>query len=903
MALRARFAEAGGVARTDDERALLELLLAGSPYLTELLIRAPERLAQVAADPYLHREKPIEILRAQLAAEITATAAPAQAPGRALRRLRDREYVRLGARELGGYGTFEEVGRELAHLADACFEVAIGQPAAPFCVFALGKQGGEELNFSSDVDVLYVYGSDAGEAPGRLTMHEYFAKLADRATRLIAEPTEHGACFRVDLRLRPEGARGPLVNSLAALERYYETWGRPWERQAWIKARLAAGDPALAAETLALLAPFVYPRAAGPTLLDDVRIVLSRAQRERSRPGDVKLGPGGIREVEFFVQALQLLHGGKNPPLRERNTLRALDKLLFAGLISAREQKALSEAYVFLRRVENRLQLESGAQTHELPLEPERQAALAVAMGFRAPAPFQEALAAHRHAVREIWQTLGVIEPTKVTVDFGAVPFRDPEAAADEIELLARKPDSPFAPTASGPAAAIAPTLIEELAECPDPDQALRHLVDFVGRRGSWSGVWRLLSEHRPLASLLVSLFGTSEFLARRLVEHPDLIDQLIQLGSAAPRRTPEQLGAQLRERLAPHASDYEAALRALRRFKQETELAIGLHDIAGSLELDEVFEQLSALAEAIVQAALELIAPAPPVPLVVVALGKLGAREIDFGSDLDLLFVHGGTEVEDHERTARIAQRLLHALGTYLEEGRLYEIDTRLRPSGRQGLLVTTLPALRAYHDHDAQLWERQAWIKARPLAGDPALCAALEAARVEIVFLRPLPADAAAQIAHLRARMEHELAGEAAGLYNPKLGLGGLTDIEFIVQFQQLMHGGNHSAVRERGSRQALDALLAKGLLDPAAHETLASAYRFLRRLSNRLRIVHDRPASELRTESPSELDKLARRMGYRGRDGEIGVRLLEDYVTTTRKVRVLFERTFRAPCPARS
>jgi glutamate-ammonia-ligase adenylyltransferase len=897
VVLRERFAEAGGLAGTDDERALLELLLEHSPYLMELVIRDPARLSHAAADAHLRREKPLDVMRAELA----AAAPPAESLGAALRDFRHGEYVRLGARELGGFGTFEEVGRELAHLADTCFGAALAatQPPTPFCVLAMGKHGGRDLNFSSDVDVLYVYAGDAD-------VHEACAKAADRVTRLVAEPTDRGACFRVDLRLRPEGTRGPLVNSLTMLERYYETWGRPWERQAWIKARGAAGDDTLADETLVMLAPFVYPRAVGPAILDDVRAMLARAQKERGAAGarDVKLGRGGIREVEFFTQALQLLHGGKNPSLRERGTLRALDKLLFAGLIGAREHQTLAEGYVFLRRVENRLQLEHGAQTHELPVEPERVAALARRMGLPGAPAFEAALAAHRDAVHAVWTTLGVEESPSAVVDFGTVPFRDGEAARDEIDRLTSRPGSPFASDAAPELVHTAQTLIAELAESPDPDQAIRHLCDFTARRGAWSGVWRMLGEHRPLGKLVISLFGTSEFLARRFVEWPELIDQLLGAGRASPRRSQAELGAQLGERLA--GCDYEAALGVLRRFKQEEELRIGLHELMGELAQGEVFEQLSALAETLLGAALDLTAPtiavggAPHAPLSVVALGKLGAREIDFGSDLDLLFVHGGHDVEDHERTARRAQRLIRALTLHLENGRLYEIDTRLRPSGRDGLLVTTLPALTGYHEGAAQLWERQALIKARAIAGDPALGDAIDRALQAIVYDAPLPGDAAAQIDHLRDRMERELSGEhTAGHYNLKLGRGGLVDIEFVVQLHQLMHGGRHLDARNRKTLGALDALAAAGLVSAGDAAALGDGYRFLRRLENRLRIVHDRSGSELYADPPSELHKLARRMGYHAHDGPPGERLLADYLAITGRVRAIYERVFARPC----
>jgi glutamate-ammonia-ligase adenylyltransferase len=424
----------------------------------------------------------------------------------------------------------------------------------------------------------------------------------------------------------------------------------------------------------------------------------------------------------------------------------------------------------------------------------------------------------------------------------------------------------------------------------------LRHLTDFASPRRALPEMWRLLAEHRPLVKLLISLFGTSEFLARRFVAHPELLDQLLLAGRSAPRRTSAELTAELSSRLTD-PGDFESDLRALRRFKQEEELRIGMHAIAGELDDDEVGDQLSALAEVVVRAALAICLPAPRTPLCVLALGRLGAGELGFGSDLDLIFVHGGSELEDHERTARIAQRLIRALTAYLEEGRLYDIDTRLRPSGRDGLLVTTLPALSAYHQGEARLWERQALIKARVVAGDAELGLGIERERQRIVYDAPLPASAAAEMARLRARIENELASEGPESYNPKLGAGGVVDIEFIVQLQQLRHGRAHVAARARKDIDALAALAQAGLCDPGTAAVLRDGYRFLRRLENRLRIVNDRPVDLLHTSQPAELDKLARRMGYRGDADPPGAQLVKDYKQVTGSVRAIYDRTFSA------
>jgi [glutamine synthetase] adenylyltransferase / [glutamine synthetase]-adenylyl-L-tyrosine phosphorylase len=934
----------------DDEcERMLTLLTSQSPYLTAQLIRDPSALARLAHDPWLGREKDAATLRAEL--DALAAAEPALPLRSLLRRFRNREYLRLGARELG-FGTFDQVGRELSALASVCVDFALvrlraelaarhGEPLRDdgrpcrFVVFGMGKLGGDELNFSSDIDLLYLYETDRGAA-GALTLHELFARLSERLTAAISDVTDEGFCFRVDLRLRPEGTRGPVTNSLGAAERYYEAWGRPWERQAWLKARAIAGDRDLGDEALAMLAPFVWPRSSGAGVIDAVHALMTRIRAELASPGDVKLGPGGIREIEFFVQALELVHGGRQPTLRERGTLRALDKLLFAGLTSEREHRALADAYLFLRRVEHRLQLDEGRQTHAVPDDDARRALVARRLGFEDVAGLDAALAAHRARVSEIYATLGAPEsappaPVAALLDgdraaaaaaLRELGFANAEASADEIVLLRAKPWSPFAPSAPPEVAPLAPVLLEEVAASPDPDLALRRLVDLVGRRGASATIWRLMAMHRPLARLVVSLFGTSEFLAKQLLAHPDLIEPL-SAGETRPERTRAELDATLARALAAAGDDEEAQLNALRRVKNEELLRIGLFDVAGELTVARVSAQLSDLADAIVAAALDVIAPvtfrkwgAPRTPLAVVALGKLGARELTYSSDLDVVFLYGdegtsqgGREATHFETYSRLAQRLIHALGAFLEEGRLFVVDTRLRPSGEKGALVTSLEGFRAYHAGSAaggaQLWERQALIKARTVAGDRALGAAVEAVAAEHVYGAAGGASAGAgagaaggdadgtmarEIGRLRARMEKELARETAHRFDIKVGRGGIADVEFLVQYLQLRDGPRLPALRVRATADAIAALRAAGVLDAGDADALGESYAFLRRLENRLRIVHDRSMNQI-TDEPGELDTLARRLGYHERSP--GARLLADYRRHAARVRALYLR----------
>ena len=929
----ARFCDAAGealpdLACDDDAAGLLLAIVSQSPYLTAPLVRDPSQLRALALSPFLRREKDAATMGAELAQALDGVELAA-----GLRAYRNREYLRLGARELG-WGAQEEVARELAHLADVTLDAAVtrlyaelvarhGEPCKEsgrpcrFVVFGMGKLGGEELNFSSDIDLIYLYETDRGAA-GELSLHEFFARLCERLTRVIGDVTDDGHVFRVDLRLRPEGTRGPLCNSLDAAERYYESFGRPWERQAWVKARAVAplDDLALGDEALQRLGPFIWPRTVGADVIRNVHELVARMRAEHSTERDVKLGPGGIREVEFFTQALQLVHGGRNRPLRERGTLRALDRLRTAGIVTEREHRTLADAYVFLRRVEHRLQLAEGRQTHALPPDASAEALLAKRLGFADRSAFTQALEETRHKVSEIFATLGapasppspallaLVDPSATRDELAAalatLGFRNADASADEMELLRQKPHSPFSPAAGGELARV---LLEEAAASPDPDLALRRLNDLVGRRGAGAGIWRLVGEHRPLARLVVTLLGTSEFLGKTLVAHPELVEQMLTAASSARVRSREEIDELVtRAQDGLDAADEEARLNALRRVRNEELLRVGLFDVGGELTPAEVSAQLSDLADATLEAALAVVAPptfakwgTPTASLAVLGLGKLGGRELTYSSDLDVVFVYsdegqaeGGRAATNFEVMSRLAQRLIHALSAYLDEGRLYEIDTRLRPSGQKGALVSSLAGFRSYHAKEAALWERQALIKARTVAGDRRLGAEIERLAEAHVYEQQAPADPAAmaqEIGRLRARMEKELAQESAHKLNIKTGRGGLVDVEFLVQYLQLVHGPRRLAIRQRATADALAALAQEGVLDAEDARVLAESYAFLRRLENRLRIVHDRSIQAIPTR-PAELDTLARRLGYHG-DGA-GERLLADYRTHTERIR---------------
>jgi glutamate-ammonia-ligase adenylyltransferase len=935
----------------DEAPRVLALSCQRAPYLATLLARDPGRLARVAADPYLRREKPAERIAAAVRAA-TAGVGTSEALQAALRQVRADELVRLGVRELA-LGLDTEVGRELARLADACFDAAIdyhdaalrsrfGAPRAVgddgverdarLVVMGMGKLGGEELNFSSDVDVIYVYTSDQGEA-GKLSLHEYFARLGTAVSTALSEVTSDDVVFRVDLRLRPEGSRGAMANSLAQVERYYETFGRPWERQAWLKARPCAGDLALGAEVLTTLRPFVFPRVTSPTIVEEVLELNRRIKRELLTPSptrghslrdthriprtdpaeiaaaeadvapyNVKNGVGGIREIEFFVQALQLIHAGKNAQLRARGTLNALDQLLFAGLVGDDEHLALWRAYRWLRHVEHLLQLEGGLQTQLVPGEADARELLARRLGYPDRAGFEADLARHTGAVARLFKTLGGDDApalpdvgTLLAGQLGAereaeilarMGFRDTAAAGADLARARLRPESPLGPAASGASARIGPALLHAIAGTADPDQALRHVVDLIHRRGGTWSVWRLLAENRELLRLLVSILGASEYLARAVIERPELIDLLIEVGRASPVTARATLEAEADRRLAAaiaaDPSDEELRWGALAEFKNGQVLRIGLADFAGRLDPLAVCTELATVAEVCLDRAegdvartmrarhgVPRHADGTPATMAVLAMGKLGGKELGYAADLDVVFVYsedgssdGARPLATVEYMTRLAQRLMGALHAHTPRGRLYEIDARLRPSGAQGLLVSSLAAWRRYHQTDARTWERQALTKLRPVAGDLALGARAAELAHECVWGAPV-ADRRAladEVATMRDRIEREL-GRPGDL---KTGPGGIIDVEFAAQYLALAHGHEHPALRAPATTRVLAAAADLGVADATDAGLLAEGYVFLRLVEHRLRVMNDQPVHTLPGD-PDELEKLARRCGF--------------------------------------
>ena len=959
-----------------DERALGTLVTAFalSPYFTTLLVRDPPALRWLFCEGGINTRRN----EGDHFAALQAFAEPIQDLAglwSKLRRFKQREILRIGLRDLGGMAPFPEVAQELSDLASACLELAYtycytmlcaeyGRPPAQdaregvepwgFVVLGMGKLGGRELNFSSDIDLQYLHTPDEGETEGgpgpggsrRLGCDAFFAKLAELITSAMGEITGEGFVFRTDLRLRPHGKSGKITNSLRGAELYYGSWGDTWERAALIKARPVAGNRDLGKQFLERVAPFVYREYLDFTAIEEIQRMKTRLEQERAStrgPLNLKYMMGGIREIEFFVQALQLIYGGKFRLLREWNTLRTLEQLETVGIIRAEDHRCLREAYITWRTLEHRLQMVHNEQTHSLPEVPEDLTRVAKAMGYRGATPgeaLRADLIARAAAVREITIRLFSRPSGAVSGEMGDFlelladeearervlekltgwGFRAPEEAYRSLLALSQGEGPPLTrltEQARRLLRRLAPAMLSEALASPSPEQALNHLEEFLGRVGARTSFYALLAENPKMLTFLMRLFGTSPYLSSFFIQHPELLDTFVMAEASSPHRGRDLMAQELTENLRSSPS-FEGKLDTLRRFHHAELLRIGLNDLYGALDTQGVSEQLTDLAEVCIEAAWGLcseeLRPRYGVPMavrakgrqreapiVILGLGALGAREMAYHSDLDLIFIYaedGETTqgLPNHDYFVRLAQRLISVLSSPTREGYAYQVDARLRPSGRFGPLVTSLEAFEAYHAEQGLTWERQALLRARCVAGDEGLAARVQEGLHRIVYERPFSKAMIPEIHHLRERMRHELAKEHKGRHNVKLGRGGLVEILFIVQLLQLQFGRTHQALRCPNTVEALMQLRTGELLTEGAYQVLISATHFLRHLENGLRLIHDRSLNEFREEA-EELGELARHL-YRGDvpPEEGARRLLQEFLGHTEAVREVYCSVFQ-------
>lgn len=910
-----------------DEAGLARVLYACcgvAPFLAPWLVRHPDWLAALASDDLRAplARAPLEAALAQALAE-----APDAEAARVLRETKYRALARIVTRdcteEIVPLARSGETLAELTLLAEVLLEAALrvararvasrlgpplwsgaDGPPARFCVLGLGKLGGEELNFSSDVDLVYVYEAvAAGRGPQERAPADYWTRVIQELAALVSAETAQRFLYRIDLDLRPEGELGPPVVSDEALVAYYESAADHWEKVAFMKARPVAGDLELGWRAVRAVAPMIYHAAmdwAGVQRIRSLKDEIGRRRGTRGQGFDVKLDPGGIRDVEFVAQAMQLLHGGRIPQLRDRSTQRALQRLAEVKLLPAEEAEALLDAYRFLRRVENRLQMEEEHQVHRVPQRPEPLRRLARAMGFLG---------------EDAAERFGAALEERRARALAFVARLRAEGDADEVLALFLRHQRRLvgAPATRPMMEALAEAFAREIAASADPALAMANLDRFVEGVGARRFYYELLLDRPELVGRLAALFASSRWLSQTLASHPRLIEplfadpELLLLDRAQLRADLASLRRECAE--AAGGAGYESDLDALRLFVHRQVMNVGLLDVDEKVGRADCERALTEVAEVTLEAALEVARreverARPPGPaaaaarFLVVGMGKLASRELSYGSDLDLIFLYDLPPEHDDDRLAaqehcvRVAQRLISVLETPTAEGICYEIDSRLRPSGNQGALVTSLAGIAAYYEGEAQLWERQALLRARPVAGDAEAGARFEAVR-RAALRRPLPPDVAAEIHRIRVRMETELARETHGHRDLKRGRGGLLDVETVVQWLQLRHGGEAPELLDVERTETLiERLAARGLLSRAHAEVLARGWDFLQRLASRLRIVENRSISELDARG-SQLDAVARRLGYAAGAREASARsaLLRDYARHTEAIRSVY------------
>ncbi len=891
----------------------------------------------------------------------------------ALGRVRTREYLRLAAREVEG-GSLEEVGGDLCTLVAALLQGLLEQLslADDVVVFGMGKLGGHELNFLSDIDLVFVHDDAVADSSRRGAVAELHGRLR-QLVRHLEGKGRWRPLFRVDLRLRPFGTRGPLSTSVTATEAYYERHGRPWERQVWLRARPLAGRIDLGELLVRRLTPFVYRRSVGPEIFSEIADMMRRARREATRVGDdaavdLKLDAGGIREIEFTAQALQLLHGGRNPAVRHTSTLPALDRLLAAGLVSDREHRELSEAYRWLRRVEHRVQLAEGQQTHHVPSEPEARDQLRRRLHWPRddPAAFERDLTSHRERSQAIARTIAGEDEADdarshdlaVVLDEGAPRARhhaalrrlgvhDPEQTESLLEHLRTRPDGAF--IARGQARRGAENLLRACLDSADPVAAVERLVELAASRPSHYALWRAFANPSPvgvdLLRLTGELLGASEPLSRGLIGFPpgrpdgatrtttpaDPIVGLLERAAEPALPDATSLAIDL-SRQQPDPRGLDATLL---HFKHQQLVRVGLQDLGRRPDPLEVGRSISDIADLVLRMVMDDLAEhtegGPAFELAVLALGKHGMRAMDYGSDLDLMFVFepvdDGRRAEAQTHATKLAQRAMSRLQSRALGLRLFEVDMRLRPSGREGLLVTSLTGFRRYHQRHVAVWERLAMLRMRPVAEihcgpggnatstqassdgppdrrDPSVAAlpgrlgAAVRQTVDGALGWTDPSTAALgrdeilpQTRRLRDRIERELSREnrASGWYNAKTGAGGCLELELLVAALQLVHGPHVPDARAPGIIEALAGLGSAGVLSADETSALCADYRFSRRLLNRLRMSPGRRGQDPDrfSENSPRLVTLARRMGLSGRTA-----LLERFFHARARIRAAFD-----------
>ena len=855
------------------ETALLHLLAVSSICATRLT-RNPEMLLWLAQPEVCLASRS----RAEMVAEVHALTSDSGVDNNfeALRFWKGREMTRVAVRELAAVAPLEETTGELSLIAEICLRRVFefwdaelrqryGSPKADFAILALGKLGGGELNHSSDVDLLFLY-SDEGQLTPHISYHQFFNRLGNKILETFSKPHPAGSLFRADLRLRPEGSAGPLARSLESMENYYAGFGETWERIALIKARGIAGSRELAYDFLRLHQPFIYPRSPTPDLLEEVANIKHRIERDVVGPEkldrDVKLGRGGIRDIEFVVQTLQLIHGARNPFLQEPSMLKALRALRELDLLPPDEVLALDNVYRFLRRVEHRLQIEAEQQTHTVPDEADPLSRLARSLRFSSASDFTAALQNRMGSVRPIFERIISESPAqsaKISVEF----FKDAKRAEKALTELERGVTSFHVATRTRQIfQKLRPILLDRISKAADPDATLNQFLRFVESYGLRSLLFELLVTNPKLLELVVKTFDASRFAGDLLIRRPQLLEDITRDPTFDEPRSVEENLSRL-ESLGASASN----LDPIRAYRQRQLLRIILRDVLGLVQPAGTFTELSDVAESCLVFVAKLLAREQ---LTIIALGKFGGREISYGADLDVLFV--GEDV-------RTAQNLMLTMAQPTAEGNIWALDARLRPEGEKGPVICSLETFESYYAGRAQLWEIQALTRARVVSG-PLQNEFMAIAKA--AWRRACQdADLFMKIDDMVQRIRRER-GSGSDFRDLKTGVGGIIEAEFLVQALQI-----RANIWEQNWERAVDGLHKSGHLNKSDVAKLKSSYAFLRRCELVLRRYDNRSISTLPSD-PDEQRKFAVRLGYDEFDG-----FSRDYRDARQAIHALYQR----------
>ncbi|HKY57765.1 MAG TPA: bifunctional [glutamine synthetase] adenylyltransferase/[glutamine synthetase]-adenylyl-L-tyrosine phosphorylase [Aeromicrobium sp.] len=831
----------------------------------------------------------------------------------ALRVAYRRELVSIAGRDLDGATSFVESSGELADLAMATLGAALriasdGDPDASACrlaVIAMGKTGGRELNYCSDVDVIFVYDGDAQVA----------ARLASTMMRICSEHTTAGTIWEVDANLRPEGRDGPLVRTLSSHVQYYERWAAAWEFQALLKARYAAGDAELAAEYLAAIQPMVWDASAKPDFVDAARTMRQRVVENipaNKRDRELKLGAGGLRDVEFAVQLLQLVHGRGDESLRSPTTLLALAELTRGGYVGRRDGSALEDSYEFLRTLEHRIQLFRLRRTHLMPDDAESLRRLGRSMGYRHnPAEdLEKEWRAHRRVVRSLHQKLfyrplleavaaipteGLrLTPEAARQRLEALGFSDPKRALTDIEALTSGVSRRASIQRS-----LLPAMLDWLSESAMPDAGLHAFRRISESLGDSPWYLRNLRDEGTAAERLAQALGSSRYVAELVMRAPESVAMLGDDEELVPRDI-DRLDLEMRQAVE-RSTSLRGAARTIRRLRRRELTRISAADTLGLLDIHQVGEALSDVSAMTLTAALEASVAAfeedhgtLPTRFAIVLMGRLGGHEVGYSSDADVMFVHqpveGAGDVEAAKAATEVATSLRAMLAAPSADPPL-EVDADLRPDGRNGPLVRSLDAYRTYYAQWSAVWEAQALLRARPVIGDPGLCAAFTELIDPLRWPEAgIPDDDVREIRRIKARVDSErLPRGADPATHFKLGRGGLADLEWTVQLLQMRHAHAVPGLRTTRTVDAIRAAAEADLVTAADAESLIEAWRFVSRIRNAGFLVRGKPVSSL-DELANERAGVASLMGYPESEP-----LMDDYRRITRHARQVVERLF--------